>query len=251
MKRLGKILAIRLGSVALRYRSPLGQRQPLSDWPRSRFRADWESAPSAWDCEGQKTRPNPLARLEAVLFLAKEPLASRKLAELADLADGTEARTLIRRLNRLYDAEGCAFRVYEVGGGYQMLTRPEFAPWLSRLHESPVEVRLSAPAMETLAVIAYRQPVLRAEIESIRGVQCGEILRQLMEQDLVRIVGRSEQLGRPFLYGTTRRFLQVFGLRRLDDLPPLDSLRPVDAGGQSVGAVRVSAGDLAAERKAD
>jgi segregation and condensation protein B len=82
-----------------------------------------------------------------------------------------------------------------------------------------MEVRLSAPAMETLAVVAYRQPVLRAEVEAIRGVQCGEILRQLMERDLVRIAGRSEELGRPFLYGTTRRFLEVFGLRHLDELP--------------------------------
>ena len=164
-------------------------------------------------------RPPPLATLEGVLFLAREPLSTRKLAQLAGLADGTEARTLVRKLNGLYDAEGCAFRVEEVAGGLQLMSRPKFAPWLRRLHAVPVEIRLSAPALETLAVVAYRQPVLRAEIEAIRGVQCGEILRQLMERDLVRIVGRSEELGRPFLYGTTRLFLQVFGLRHLDELP--------------------------------
>jgi segregation and condensation protein B len=127
-------------------------------------------------------------------------------------------------LNSLYDAEGCAFRVEEVAGGLQLMSRPKFAPWLRRLQAVPIEIRLSAPALETLAVVAYRQPVLRAEIEAIRGVQCGEILRVLMERDLVRIVGRSEELGRPFLYGTTRLFLQVFGLRHLDELPRPDVL---------------------------
>jgi segregation and condensation protein B len=167
-----------------------------------------------------------MARLEAVLFLAREPLGTRKLAQLAGLADGTEARTLVRALNRLYDEEGCAFRAVEVAGGFQLLSRAKFAPWLRRLDGSAAEVRLSGPAMETLAVVAYRQPVLRAEIEAIRGVQCGEVLRQLMERDLVRIVGRSEELGRPFLYGTTREFLQVFGLRHLDELPRPDG-KPV------------------------
>jgi segregation and condensation protein B len=138
------------------------------------------------------------------------------------LADGTEARTLVRTLNRLYDEEGCAFRVVEVAGGFQLMSRAKFAPWLRRLQAVPTEVRLSVPALETLAVVAYRQPVLRADVEAIRGVQCGEILRQLMERGLVRIVGKSEELGRPFLYGTTRQFLQVFGLRDLDQLPRAD-----------------------------
>ena len=100
-----------------------------------------------------------------------------------------------------------------------MVTRSKFAKWLRRLDYVPNEVRLSAPAMETLSVVAYRQPVLRAEIESIRGVSCGEILSQLLSRDLVRIGGRSEELGRPYLYNTTKRFLQLFGLRSLDDLP--------------------------------
>lgn len=184
-----------------------------------------------------EVRPTRLARLEAILFLAREPLGSRKLAQLAGLADGTKARTLVRTLNRRYDAEGSAFRVEEVAGGFQLLTRPKFAPWLRRLHNTSVEVRLSAPAMETLAVVAYRQPVLRAELEAIRGVQCGEILRQLIERDLVRITGRSDELGRPLLYGTTRRFMQIFGLRHLDDLPKTDFLpitkRVTEGAGQS------------------
>jgi segregation and condensation protein B len=187
--------------------------------------------------EGEDSfRPVRIARLEAILFLSREPLGSRKLAQLAALADGTKARTLVRALNRRYDAEGSAFRVEEVAGGFQLLTRAKYAPWLRRLHSIPLEVRLSAPAMETLAVVAYRQPVLRAEIEAIRGVQCGEVLRQLIERDLVRIVGRSEELGRPLLYGTTRQFLQVFGLRHLEDLPrpeflPITKLVTEDSGG--------------------
>lgn len=166
-----------------------------------------------------------LARLEAVLFVAREPLTSRKLAQLAGLADGTEARTLVRRLNVMYDSAGSAFRVEELAGGFQLLTRPMFGPWLRRLLQTPVAMRLSAPAMETLAVVAYRQPALRADIEAIRGVQCGDILRQLMDRDLVRIVSRSDDLGRPLLYGTTKRFLQIFGLRRLEELPMAEQLR--------------------------
>ena len=191
-------------------------------------------AEESWDKNG--VRSEELAKLEAVLFLAREPLGTRKLAQLAGLADGTEARTLVRKLNRLYDAEGCAFRIEEVAGGLQLMTRPKFAAWLRRLHAVPVEVRLSAPAIETLAIVAYRQPVLRAEIEAIRGVQCGEILRQLMDRDLVRILGRSEDLGRPFLYGTTKLFLQVFGLRQIDELPRSERLRglPVSAAGHAL-----------------
>ena len=171
------------------------------------------------------TRDERTARLEAVLFLAREPVTTRKLAQLAHLADGTEARTLIRRLNRWYDETGSAFRAEELAGGFQLLSRPKFGSWLRRLYHSPVEVRLSAPALETLAVVAYRQPVLRAEVEAIRGVDCGEILRQLMERDLVRTAGRADELGRPYWYATTKRFLQVFGLRHLDDLPRAALLR--------------------------
>lgn len=160
-----------------------------------------------------------LSRLEAVLFLAREPLSSRKLSHHANLADGTEARTLIGQLNRQYEQKGSAFRVEEFAGGFQLLTRPRFATWLRRLEHVPREVRLSTPALETLAVVAYRQPALRADIESVRGVNCGEILRQLLEQDLIRIGGRSEELGRPYMYVTSKRFLRLFGLRSLDDLP--------------------------------
>lgn len=153
------------------------------------------------------------------MFVASQPMTSRKIAAVASLADGTEARTLIRQLNEFYDLQSTAFRIEEVAGGFQLLTRPKFGGWLRRLHPLPAETRLSAPALETLAVVAYRQPVMRAEVESIRGVQCGEILRQLIERDVVRIVGRSDELGRPFLYGTTKAFMRAFGLRSLAELP--------------------------------
>lgn len=160
-----------------------------------------------------------MQRLEAVLFLTREPLTSRKLAQLANLADGTEARTLIHSLNRLYDAAHRAFRIEEVAGGFQLMTRAKFSDWIRRLGGDDNPLRFSSPAMETLAVVAYRQPVMRANVEAIRGVNCGEMLRQLMQHDLVRIAGRSEELGRPYLYGTTKCFLRSYGLKTLDDLP--------------------------------
>ncbi len=160
-----------------------------------------------------------VARVEAVLFLMKEPCPSRKLAALADLSDGARARALVKELNARYERVGGAFRAVEVAGGYQLRTAPEFAPWLFRLQEAPSDARLANSAMETLAIIAYEQPVLRATIERIRGVHCGEMLRQLLERDLIKIVGRSEELGRPFLYGTTKKFLLAFGLAKIEDLP--------------------------------
>lgn len=163
-----------------------------------------------------------MARVEAVLFLAKDPIPSRKLATLAGVEDGARARALVRRLNERYRRVGSAFCAVEAAGGFQLRTAPEFAPWLLRLSEAPIETRPTGAAMETLAIVAYEQPILRAKIEAIRGVHCGDVLRQLLEQDLIKIVGRSEELGRPFLYGTTKRFLTTFGLTRIEDLPRRD-----------------------------
>ena len=160
-----------------------------------------------------------------MLLLAREPLPVRRLAQLANLADGSEARALLGQLAEQYDARGAAFSVETVAGGYQLLTRAKLAPWIEKFTPAATDPRLSPPALETLAIVAYRQPVVRVEVEAIRGVGCGEILRQLMERDLLRIVGRAEDLGRPLLYGTTKRFLQVFGLRNLDELPSASALR--------------------------
>jgi segregation and condensation protein B len=216
-----------LHSVSLRYRQRFGM--PRMPHGAKGNTYPWLALPPREQDPpikvGPHARDQRMARLEAVLLLSQQPQSSRKLAQLTGLADGTKARTLVRKLNRLYDMDGSAFRVEEVGGGFQLMTRPKFAPWLRRLHLTNAHVGLSAPALETLAVIAYRQPVLRAEIEAIRGVQCGEILRQLIERNVVRIIGRSGELGRPILYGTTKLFLQVFGLRHVDDLPRAELLR--------------------------
>lgn len=160
-------------------------------------------------------------RTEGVLFLSREPMSSRKLAQFADLKDGNEARTIVRHLNEQYDQNGRAFRVEEVGGGFQLMTRPVFSQWLRRFEHIPNTKRLSSPAMETLSVIAYEQPATRADVEAIRGVGCGEVLRQLLEREMVKIAGRSEELGRPYLYATTRQFLQTFGLTDLESLPEI------------------------------
>lgn len=223
-------------SAALRYVHPLGRvnRPRLPSAVVASQPACYDQRPSA-GVVGQSVRDPRLGRLEAALFVAKEPLSSRRLGQLASLADGTEARTLIRRLNVYYDREGCAFRVEEVAGGFRLMTRPQFGSWLRQIHQAQAETRLSTPALETLAIVAYRQPVLRASVEAIRGVQCGEMLRQLMERDLVRIVGRSQELGRPYLFGTTKRFLQLFGLRHIDELPRAQQLRSgPHAGGEAI-----------------
>lgn len=172
-------------------------------------------------------RSPKMARLEAVLLVADAPLPPRKLAQFATLADATEARTLIARLNAAYEQSETPFRVERVATGYRLFTLPQFAFWLGKLHHREAELKLSPPAMETLTIIAYRQPLTRADIEAIRGVQCSEMIKQLMERGLVRIGGEDDSLGRPFLYETTRAFLELFGLRDLEELPLADKLRRV------------------------
>jgi segregation and condensation protein B len=191
--------------------------------------------------------PTRRGRLEAVLLVAREPMTLRKLAQLANLTDGTEVRTILANLRKKYDQRGSAFQVEQVAGGYQLLSRSKFAPWLRPLAGREEEIRLSAPALETLAVVAYRQPVLRAEVEAIRGVGCGEILRQLLDRDLLRIVGRSEELGRPLWYATTRRFLQVFGMSQLDELPWAATLRRRSSDGPPKGDTWSTAAEFTAE----
>ena len=161
--------------------------------------------------------------IEGVIFIAREPIATTKLVQYARLHNGKEARQLIEQLNTQYDKTNRAYRIEQVAGGYQLMSRPVFSDWLKRLEHTIAPQRFSAPSIETLAVIAYRQPVLRAEIEAIRGVGCGEVIRQLMERDLVRVAGRSEELGRPYLYATTRTFLGLFGLGSIDDLPAMET----------------------------
>jgi len=163
--------------------------------------------------------------IEAVLFASDEPITAQKLAEIVDTAGVKEIKNHITRLNQKYDNSGCAFRIEAIAEGFQMLTRSAYNVWLHKLLRARSESKLSQAALETLAIIAYKQPVLRVEVEAIRGVGCGEMIRQLCEKGLVKIVGRAEVIGRPLLYGTTRRFLQVFGINSLKDLPQAQELK--------------------------
>ncbi|MEZ6039024.1 MAG: SMC-Scp complex subunit ScpB [Planctomycetaceae bacterium] len=193
-------------------RGPLRVRQSLLD--RLQFLPD-----------GGLVRSTRIARLEAALLISGGPQSARKLAQLARLIDWKEAVQLIQVLNDSYERDRSAFRIENTAGGYQMMTRSQLAPWLERIHQRQDQMKLTPPAMETLTIIAYQQPVTRADVEAIRGVQSTDMIKQLIDRGLVRIGGEDDSLGRPFLYITTRQFLNMFGLQRLEDLPNFQTLR--------------------------
>jgi segregation and condensation protein B len=166
-----------------------------------------------------------LPLMEAMLFSTHHPLTAGRLAEMLDLETTKPIRAAIKQLNKQYADSDRSFRVEQVAGGYQLLTLPEFGEALKKLHQREIDAKLTKAALETLAIIAYKQPVLRADVEAIRGVACGETIRSLMEKHLVKIAGRAEEPGRPILYGTTKRFLELFGLNNLKDLPQSESLK--------------------------
>ncbi|MBI4365795.1 MAG: SMC-Scp complex subunit ScpB [Deltaproteobacteria bacterium] len=163
------------------------------------------------------------AILEALIFVAEEPMTPNALGMVLG-QDGVETAAIRQVLDELV-AEYRArpergIEIREVAGGYQLRTKPEWAAWIQRLNV-PRPTRLSQAAMETLAIVAYRQPIVRAEVEEIRGVDCGGVLKTLLERNLIRIVGKREDPGSPLLYGTTHEFLSIFNLQRLQDLPSL------------------------------
>jgi segregation and condensation protein B len=162
--------------------------------------------------------------LEAVLFASDEPLSPARLADIVDTGV-KQVRDTIENLNDKYQANSNAFRIEQIAGGYQMLTLSPYNLWLKKLLRVRSDSKLSPAALETLAIIAYKQPVIRADIEAIRGVAAGEMIRGLMYKGLVKILGRAEVLGRPMLYGTTKKFLEVFGLNTLKDLPKVEELK--------------------------
>ncbi len=167
-------------------------------------------------------------KVEAALLTSERVMTSGKIAEALGLnfpGGSKPVNDAIARLNGEYESTGRAFRIEQVAGGWQVMTLPEYADVLAALHKTKAQSKLSPAAMETLAIVAYKQPVLRAELEAIRGVACGETLRSLMERHLVKIVGRAEEIGRPMLYGTTKQFLEIFGLASLKDLPKVEELR--------------------------
>jgi segregation and condensation protein B len=160
--------------------------------------------------------------VEALLFASDTPLEAERIREVLDLPDVHEAGRLINELRARYEASSGGLQIVEVGGGYRMITRPDVAPWLVRLARSRTRTRLSRPALEALAIIAYKQPVSRPEIDAVRGVNSEAVLDNLLERRLVRITGRKEAPGRPYLFETTREFLVAFGLRDLGDLPKVE-----------------------------
>ncbi|HEU5050658.1 MAG TPA: SMC-Scp complex subunit ScpB, partial [Gemmatimonadales bacterium] len=167
----------------------------------------------------------PLAQLlEAALFSASRPLAAEELSTLEPEASLADVRTALDQLREHYDFNQHGVELVELAGGWQIVTRAVHAAAIERAQFSVRTPRLSAATLETLAVIAYRQPVGRAEIEEIRGVSAGGVLRTLQERGLIEVVGRAEGLGRPLLYGTTPLFLELLGLRDLSDLPRADEL---------------------------
>lgn len=188
---------------------------PVEDVPEE-LDGDAESS------EGPVSADTPVADtrlLEALLLSTHHPLTAGRLAELMDLPATKPVRQAVKDLNVQYEESHRSFRIEQVAGGYQILTMPEFGDHLKKLHQREIDAKLTKAALETLAIIAYKQPILRADIEAIRGVACGETIRNLMEKRLVNIAGRAEEPGRPILYGTTKRFLEVFGLNALKDLP--------------------------------
>jgi segregation and condensation protein B len=188
---------------------------------------------------------SPGPAIEAILLTSDRPVSVQRLAEALGLIEmsktathgGEQARgaapssaaahiaEAVEALNQDYAATGRSFRIEKVAGGYRLMTLPAFAPVLAAFHRTRVSNRLSRAAVETLAIIAYKQPLTRAHLESIRGVSCGEVLRSLMDRRLVTITGRAEDLGRPMLYGTTKEFLDAFGLASLKDLPTATELQ--------------------------
>ena len=216
----------------MRQSSDSGPLEPTSGWgrrlhPKRRLVDFFAHSPSPLPPLSRPenlTRDPVVSRIEAALLTSREPISPRRLMKLCDLPDTGEVRRGVDRLGQLLRQGESAFIVEEIAGGYQLLTRPDLRSWLEPICQVQSDVPLSGPMLETLAIVAYRQPINRADIEAIRGVQVGEILRHLLDKGLVRLAGKEESLGRPFLYGTTPKFLQAFGLRNLNELPMVESL---------------------------
>jgi segregation and condensation protein B len=166
--------------------------------------------------------PEPIDVLEALLFASEAPVEAERIQEVLGLPSAGQARELVSVLTERLDGQDRALQIIEVGGGFRLVTRPEVAPWLVKLARSRTRSRLSRSSLETLAIIAYRQPASRPDIDAIRGVNSEAVLDNLLDRRMVRIAGRKDAPGRPFLYETTRDFLVAFGLRDLADLPKVE-----------------------------
>lgn len=174
--------------------------------------------------------------VEALLFVSGEPLSVERLLGVIEGASRPELIASLRSLQADYSAEARGLQVVEVAGGFQITTRADCAPWIKRLEKARAGSKLSRSAMETLAIIAYKQPLVRAEIEEIRGVDTAGVLRTLLDRRVIRIVGRKDVPGRPIMYGTTKQFLQAFGLKNLSELPALRDFKDLGEPEQAVFA---------------
>jgi len=166
--------------------------------------------------------------MEAMLFLSGEVLTVQAFREVLGINDA-EVRRLMSELIEEYRDRNGGVLIVEIANGYQMVTNPIYAEWIKKFRAAQTSTKLSMPALETLAIIAYKQPIIKAEIEQIRGVNSDSALRTLSERRLIKIMGRKEAPGRPFLYGTTREFLEYFGLKDLTELPTLKDLQREEA----------------------
>jgi segregation and condensation protein B len=181
--------------------------------------------------------------IEALILSSAEPISAAKLAEIIPYCNAGQAKDLVNELNTEYAEQDRAFEIWEVAGGFQIRTRAEFSGYLQKLQKERA-LRLSQAALETLSIIAYRQPVTRAEIEDVRGVDAGATVKSLLERQLIRIAGQREVPGRPMLYATTRRFLEVFGLESLKGLP---NLRELDELAREQGLIERTSEDAMPE----
>lgn len=185
--------------------------------------------------------------IESLLFVAEDPLTMDSIKKVLDSTDSNAIRNVLHELSSEYEARKGGFFLREVAGGYQIRTRPEYSQWIRRLLK-PNALRLSNAALETLAIVAYKQPVIRSDIEHLRGVDCGGILRMLLERKLIRVVGRKEIPGRPMIYTTTKKFLELFELKDLRDLPSPKEIE--ELGNSSSETLADTASDII-EQEAD
>ncbi len=162
--------------------------------------------------------------IEALIFASDTPLPMGKIKEIVEEVGAREVRKAVAILNERYEKQGSALTIVEVAGGFQMVTRPEYADYLQKLYKTRQSNRLTQKALETLAIVAYKQPITKQEIEHIRGVNVDGVIRTLIERNLITVVGREKAPGNPLLYGTTKVFLEYFGLKSLDDLPKLKEI---------------------------
>jgi len=172
--------------------------------------------------------------IEALLLASERPLALEKIREVLDNLPAKDTLELIEEMKKEYQENNRGIRITEIAGGFQMITAPEFAPFLKKLFKGRNTERLSKPALETLAIIAYKQPLTRGEIELLRNVNVDGVMKSLLEKSLIRISGRKKAAGNPYVYGTTRQFLEHFGLKSLQDLPKIEDFKTLAEKGELI-----------------